>query len=154
MGKLCSGIVVFLLFIIAAGIYKLVLQGSVVESVDGRTSIQLNAVEANHVLTEMRLFLESIQQISQALSEDDMELVAEYARKSGRAAQTAVPETLMAKLPMQFKQSGSDTHVRFDQLALDAEEFGDGTHALKQLSTLMQNCTSCHAAYRIDISNK
>jgi len=52
---------------------------------------------------------------------------------------------------MQFKQSGSDTHARFDQLALDAEEFGDGGHVLSQLATLLQNCVSCHAAYRIDI---
>lgn len=77
--------------------------------------------------------------------------MTKYARKSGKAAQSAVPGTLVGKLPMQFKQSGSDTHARFDQLALDAEEFGDGGHVLSQLATLLQNCVSCHAAYRIDI---
>jgi hypothetical protein len=117
-------------------------------------SIQLDAGESDLVLTEMRLFLESIQKITEGLTADDMKLVAEYSRKSGKAAMGAVPGTLVGKLPMQFKQLGSDTHARFDQLAMDAEEFGDGSHVLSQLSILMQNCVSCHAAYRIDISSE
>ena len=46
------------------------------------------------------------------------------------------------------------TEKDFDQLALDAEEFGDSDHALSQLSILMENCTACHAAYRFDIQNQ
>ena len=65
-----------------------------------------------------------------------------------------VPGTLVGKLPVQFKKLGFDTHAKFDQLALDAEEFGDSDHALSQLSTLMKNCTACHAAYRFDISGE
>jgi len=82
-----------------------------------------------------------------------MKLVAESARKSGKAAQGAVPGTLVGKLPVAFKKLGFDTHARFDQLALDAEEFGDSDHAMSQLSTLMENCVACHAAYRFDIAN-
>jgi hypothetical protein len=37
---------------------------------------------------------------------------------------------------------------------MDAEDLADGNHALTQLATLMQNCVSCHAAYRLDISTK
>ena len=65
-----------------------------------------------------------------------------------------IPGTLVGKLPVQFKKLGFDTHAKFDQLALDAEEFGDSDHALSQLSTLMKNCTACHAAYRFDISKE
>ena len=154
MSKKCSGIIALLLFVIAGGIYKFLFQGSVTESTDGRMSIQLDAGESDLVLTEMRMFLGSIQKITEGITEDDMKLVAEYARKVGKAAQGAVPGTLVGKLPMQFKKLGSDTHAKFDQLALDAEEFGDGSHVLSQLSTLMQNCVSCHAAYRIDISSE
>ena len=154
MSKKCSGIIALLLFVIAGGIYKFLFQGSVTESTDGRMSIQLDAGESDLVLTEMRMFLGSIQKITEGITEDDMKLVAEYARKVGKAAQGAVPGTLMGKLPMQFKQLGSDTHAKFDQLALDAEEFGDGGHVLSQLSTLMQNCTGCHEAYRFDIASE
>ena len=151
MNKKCLSITVILLAIIAAGFYKFILQGSTTKSTDGRIEILLNDNERNLVLTEMRAFLSSIQQINQGLSQNNMELVAEYARKSGKAAQTGMPGTLVGKLPLQFKKLGGDTHAKFDQLAMDADDLGDRDHVLEQLSTLMKNCVTCHATYRIDI---
>ncbi len=58
----------------------------------------------------------------------------------------------MGKLPMPFKQLGRDTHARFDQIALDAEQLGDPRHALSQLNDVLDNCVACHAAFRIDVS--
>ena len=153
MSKICSVVIVLLLLVIAGGIYKFIFQGSASEGTDGRMAIHLNTGERDLVLTEMRAFLESIQQVTKGIAADDMKLVAEYARKSGKAAQGAVPGTLVGKLPIQFKKLGFDTHAKFDQLALDAEEFGDSEHALLQLSLLMENCVGCHAAYRFDIAN-
>ncbi len=151
MNKKCLAITVILLSIIAAGFYKFILQGSTAESDDGRTAILLDASERNLVLAEMRAFLTSVQKINQGVAEDNMELVAEYARKSGKAAQGEVPDTLVGKLPLQFKKLGGDTHAKFDQLAMDADDLGDRDQALEQLSTLMENCVACHATYRIDI---
>ena len=151
MNKKCLTITVILLSIIAAGFYKFILQGSTAESDDGRTAILLDAGERNLVLAEMRAFLTSVQKINQGVAEDNMELVAEYARKSGKAAQGEVPGTLVGKLPLQFKKLGGDTHAKFDQLAMDADDLGDRDQALEQLSTLMENCVACHATYRIDI---
>jgi len=142
------------MLIVAGGIYQLTLQSNVSINTDGRKTIYLNPEEMELVLSEMRLFLISVQKITKGISENDMKLVAEYARKAGRAAQGDVPVTLMDKLPMQFKKSGFDTHTKFDQLALDSEDLGDSNHALSQLSNLMTNCISCHATYRIDISNR
>lgn len=154
MNKKCSGIIAILFLVIIGGIYKFIFQDSVLFHADERTAIHLNHQESNLVLAEMRVFLTSVQQITKGISENDMKLVIDHARKAGRAAQGEVPGTLMAKLPIQFKQLGFDTHAKFDQLAMDAEDLGDSNHALSQLSTLMQNCVSCHAAYRIDTSNK
>lgn len=151
MNKKCLTITVILLSIIAAGFYKFILQGSTAESDDGRTAILLDAGERNLVLAEMRAFLTSVQKINQGVAEDNMELVAEYARKSGKAAQGEIPGTLVGKLPLQFKKLGGDTHAKFDQLAMDADDLGDRDQALEQLSTLMENCVACHATYRIDI---
>ena len=151
MNKKCFAIIVLLLLVITGGIYKFIFQGSVSDNTDGRSAIHLNSGERDLVLAEMRSFLTSVQQITKGISENDMKLVAEYARKSGKSAQAEVPGTLIGKLPLQFKKLGGDTHKKFDQLAMDAEDLEDGGHALEQLSTLMQNCVSCHAIYRIDI---
>ncbi|MBT8121292.1 MAG: hypothetical protein KJO10_02055 [Gammaproteobacteria bacterium] len=154
MNMKCFGVIGLLLLVIAGGAYKFIFQGSVSSSTDGRTAIHLDAGERDMILAEMRAFLASVQQVTAGIYENDLQRVAEHARKSGKAAQAAVPGTLMGKLPMQFKQPGLDTHTKFDQLAMDVEDLGDGNHALAQLSMLMQNCVGCHAAYRIDVSGK
>jgi cytochrome c556 len=59
----------------------------------------------------------------------------------------------MGKLPLAFKQLSVDTHAKFDELALDAEQLGDPDHTLAQLNRLMQNCVSCHAAYRFELEH-
>lgn len=144
-------IIVILLLIIAGGAYKFIFEGSTTESTDNRTEILLNDNERNMVLAEMRAFLASVQQINQGLAENNMERVAEYARKSGKAATAGMPGTLMGKLPLAFKKLGFDTHAKFDQLAMDANDLGDRNHTLQQLSTLLENCVACHAAYRISM---
>jgi len=154
MNKISIGVIIFLLLVITGGIYKFIFQGSTSPSTDGRNSIHLNEDERDLVLTEMRAFLSSVQKITQGVAEDDMQLVAEYARQVGKAAQGDVPGTLVGKLPLAFKKLGFDTHSKFDQLAMDADDLGDGTHTLTQLSNLMQNCVACHETYRIDISTK
>ena len=154
MNTKCSVVIVLLLLVIAGGIYKFIFHGSASVGTDGRMAIHLTAGERDLVLTEMRAFLESIQQVTKGVTANDMQLVAEAARKSGKAAQADVPGTLVGKLPVAFKKLGFDTHARFDQLALDAEEFGESDHALSQLSTLMENCVACHAAYRFDITDE
>ena len=118
-------------------------------SSDERTLIQLNASERSAVLAEMRGFLHSTQQIVSAVAVSDMQLAADSARKSGRSAAEQMPSTLRSKLPPAFKKLGSDTHRRFDALALDAEQLGDETHTLSQLGELLGNCVACHAIFRI-----
>ncbi|MBI1424468.1 MAG: hypothetical protein GC149_13570 [Gammaproteobacteria bacterium] len=150
MNKVYLGIIAILVIIIVAGVYKFMIAGSGLKSTDGRVTLQLEPGERDLVLTEMRGFLLSVQQIVKGASENDMKLVAEYARKAGRAAQADVPPSLMGKLPIEFKQLGFDTHSKFDQLAMDASELGDANHVLTELTTLMNNCVACHASYRID----
>jgi mono/diheme cytochrome c family protein len=62
-----------------------------------------------------------------------------------------MPGTLIGKLPLEFKKMGFDTHSQFTQLALDAEQLGDGAQTLEQLGTLLENCVACHAIYKFEI---
>lgn len=150
MCKLCWLLLLAAIIAIGAMAYKFIISGETLLADDGRQSLMLEAGERDLVLTEMRMFLTAVQQITQAANEDDAASIAKAARLVGRAAQEAVPGSLMKKLPLEFKKLGFDTHSKFDQLALDAEEFGDTAVSMKQLSALMQNCIACHESYRVD----
>lgn len=152
MCRFCWTAVVVLALTLAGFLYKFVVQGQVTESNDGRTAILLDKDERDLVLSEMRVFLESLQQITGGITRDDMQLVATSARKSGMGAQTQVPGSLVGKLPLPFKQLGFDTHKKFDELALDAEQLGDRDHTLSQMNALLDNCVACHATYRFEIN--
>ena len=154
MCRICWAVLVVLGLMLTGIAYKYVIQGNVMESADGRTVVLLERNERDFVLSEMRVFLESVQQITGGIDEDDMKLVAEHARKSGSNAQTGVPGSLIGKLPLSFKKMGFDTHAKFDELALDAEQLGDRDHALSQLSRLLGNCVACHAAYRFELTTQ
>lgn len=139
---------ILLLIVIAMG-YKFMIAGSVVPATDGRQALTLDPAERDLVLGEMRMFLSSVQRITQAVTKEDMQAVVKAAREVGLAAQEEVPGSLVGKLPLAFKKLGFDTHSKFDALALDAEQLGDPKHTLEQLSTLMNNCVGCHATYQI-----
>ena len=147
--KLSWSISAILGLIVIAMAYKFIIAGSVTPATDGRQEILLEPAERDLVLSEMRLFLSSIQQITLALTMEDMEAAAKAAHAVGMTAQQEVPGSLMGKLPLDFKKLGFDTHSKFDALALDAEQLGDPAHTLQQLSTLMNNCVSCHSTYQI-----
>ncbi len=151
MCKTCWTITALMLIVILGMAYKFIVVGSVEQATDGRLSLQLEPAEKDLVMAEMRAFLVTVQQINEGVVQDDMKKVADAARKVGRAAQEAVPVSLMGKLPLDFKKLGFDTHTKFDSLALDAEQFGDKEQTLGALTELMQNCISCHAGYRIDL---
>ena len=152
MCRFCWVSVVVLLVVTAVITYKFILQGSVAESTEGRTAILLERNERDLVLSEMHIFLESIQQIASGISDNDMKQVAEAARQSGLSAQGEVPGSLIGKLPLSFKQLGFDTHRKFDALALDARDMEDPVHALSQMNTILGNCVGCHAAYRFELA--
>lgn len=136
------------------GAYKFLFQGVTEQASDGRMAIKLNENEKNLVLEEMRAFLTSTQQIIASINSKDLKQVAKSARAVGRAAQDAVPGTLMGKLPMEFKKLGVDTHNKFDLLAMDAEQLEDAAHSMNQLEELLQNCVACHASYRIELESR
>jgi hypothetical protein len=151
MQRLCWLLAVIFAAMTLLLVYLFVVRGTTLPASDGRTAVLLAPGERDLVLREMRDFLTTVQAISQAVVDDDPAAAAAAARRVGGAAQQGVPASLAGKLPLGFKRLGFDTHSRFDQLALNAEEFGDPLQVLAELAILMQNCTACHAAYRIDL---
>lgn len=132
--------------------YKFLWQGETLPASDGRRAVVLTPGERDLVLGEMRAFLQAVQQITAATLSEDSGAAAEAARAVGAAAQRAVPASLVGKLPGEFKMLGFDTHRKFDNLALDAEQLGDSGHTLNQLAELLGNCVGCHSVFRIEVN--
>jgi cytochrome c556 len=150
--KFCWALTAAILFaVIAVGAWYFV-RGTVTEGDDGRTSIILTAGERDFVLEEMRSLLEAVEAVTFELAEANMDGVAAAARAVGMGSAGGEPVTLIAKLPLEFKQLGMATHNAFDALAVEAEDMGDSTEVLRQLSAILTNCTSCHAGYRFDVA--
>jgi hypothetical protein len=151
--KFCWAISLLLIIAVGAMAYMFVIRGNVTESKDGRTAIILSPGERDLVLGEMRDFLEAVQAITEALAAKDMKIVAGRAKKVGMASAGGVPVTLMTKLPLEFKTLGMSTHKAFDDLSVEATDMGDVQVSLGKLAELLNNCTTCHAAYRLEADN-
>lgn len=146
--KILWAIICTLLIVLIAVVYKIV-QGSVAVSDDERVAVVLSKDERNLILNEMRNFLISTQKISEAITNDDMELVATLAKSAGMVVEENTPGALLAKIPLSMKTLGFDTRKRFDQIAADAEQLKIPIHSRRQLDQLMKNCIACHASYKI-----
>ncbi len=116
---------------------------------DQRQMLRLPPDERHVVLAEMRNFVVAIQTITDALSREDMETVAQAAMAMGSGAANEIPPHVVAKLPEPFKQLAGRVHTTFDAIALDAEGLGDVQHTLGQVGSLMQNCIACHSMYQV-----
>ena len=148
--RLCWSLTALLSVAVGVVLYLFVVRGSIAPASDGRIAILLEPGERELVLTEMTAFLQSTQTILASASSGDLEHAVTAARQVGAEAQAGVPASLMGKLPLEFKGLGLDTHRRFDQLALNAEDLGDPAQTIRELSEVLTNCVGCHAAYRID----
>jgi len=146
--KIMWAIICTLMIVLIAVANKFV-QGSFAVSDDERVAVVLSKDERNLILSEMRNFLISTQKISEAITNDDMELVAMLAKSAGMAAEANTPGSLLAKIPLSMKTLGFDTRKKFDQIAADAAELKIPVHSRRQLDQLMKNCIACHSSFKI-----
>ena len=128
--------------------YKFI-QGDVAPSEDERVVVKLSKDERNLILSEMRNFLISTQGVSEAITNNDLKLVAKLASEAGMQAEKNTPSALLLKIPLAMKTLGFDTRHKFDQIASDAMKVSDPLHSRNQLDVLMKNCIACHASFKI-----
>lgn len=123
----------------------------VVPMSDQRIPITLSDDEIDFIRREMRGLLDRVREIVDATAASDPQRIVAAGRKAGMNGPEAahIPQTLAPKLPPDFKKLGLATHRGFDQIALDAEKLGASDHIYRQLAELMNNCTACHATWRI-----
>lgn len=141
---------ILLALALGAAAYLFIFRGSVAPASDGRTAVIVQPGEKDLILGEMRKFLEAVRNIAQASAAGDMEKVVTAAHAVGGQVAEAVPPALMGKLPIAFKTLGHATHGAFDDLAEAARKAGTRESAMAALGDLLENCTSCHAEYRLE----
>ena len=126
----------------------------VTKSINSSTSITLTETERAIVRGEMGKFLAGLQQITLALANDDMQTVSEVATTLGPQMMRNVSRQLLkSKLPKGFMQFGRATHNSFNVIAQNAKDLGDRQLILKQLSSTLEKCVACHAAYQIKVES-
>ena len=118
-------------------------------SIDKRISLGLTAAEKEDFLAEMRQMLNSIQGIMEGIGSNDRSLIIKRARYSGNRMARETPESVKKKTPAEFKQLGGPTHMKFEELAVRAED--DDMDELAALTgDLMKNCLACHAMFKVE----
>jgi hypothetical protein len=147
--KFCWAVAAALAILLSVLASKFLPVGNVEISADGRTVVVVAPAERDMILAEMRGLLEAVQTIIVANNAGDLNAVAVAGRKVGRENMSPKSAEFVARLPMDFRKLGMDTHVRFDQLALDATRFENTDHVSQQLGELIANCVDCHKVYRL-----
>lgn len=117
---------------------------------DGRTEILLAGAERDQILAEMRQLLKAVDGIVRGLgaAEPDRKLIQEAARAVGMSMAADVEPTIMAKLPLPFKQMGMSIHSDMDALADAITRNETSQQILQRLSSMTARCTACHDMYR------
>lgn len=119
-------------------------------SSDGRSVIQLSDDDRNLVLAEMRLMLQSTQEITSGVAEQDMSAVAKAAKKAGMGSAIDLDPNFLAKLPLEFKALGFSMHADMDAIA-DAANRGETPQGVsRMLSNTLMKCTACHDAWKLE----
>lgn len=119
---------------------------------DGRTPIALTTIEREYVLAGMREHVSEIQLIVEALASNDRARARAAALDAGSRRFTELtdhPPGLAGKWPEAWKLMLRARLQSFDALAKGIQDGESPSQSLQRLSTAMQTCTACHAAFRL-----
>ena len=142
--------IALLLWVVTIGVFAwFFIRGNTVAGTDGRTAVVLLPGERDLVLTEMRGLLAATQQILEGANQGDRQRIITAARAAGMAGAADVNPSLMAKLPIEFKQLGMSVHHEMDDIAKAAEGGKSPAEILQMASNTLTKCVACHAAWQI-----
>ncbi len=151
-GLCVAAVILWVLTLATAG--WLFVKGWTAEGTDGRTEILLAPVERDLILVEMRQLLKAVDGIIRGLGEPqpDLKAMEAAARGAGTDMAADVEPTMMAKLPLPFKQLGMSIHKDMDALADAIVRHETPQQILQRLSSMTARCTACHDMYRLRAS--
>ena len=113
---------------------------------DSRISLNLNAMQKQHQLSNMRSHLEAVQNLITLIANDDFDKAAEV-------AYTKLGSTTKMKLMCasfgnkQLEDLGLNFHKQADKMS-EVIKTKDKKKSLQALSNTMNSCITCHATFR------
>lgn len=99
MCKLCWTLLLGAVIAVAIAIFLVAGGHKTTTATDGRQAITLEPHQRDLVLAEMRTFVDSLRDITQALGSNDSELFQQAALRVGLDAQGPLPESIFADSP-------------------------------------------------------
>jgi hypothetical protein len=117
---------------------------------DSRQLVKLPEMMQQHMLSNMRDHLETINQILIYLGNDEMDKAADIAeQRLGMSSLGSHGASHLAKfMPEGMRKAGTNMHKKASRFALKSQE-GELLPTYKLLSEVTSACVSCHSAYRI-----
>jgi len=126
------------------------LPGTSASSNDSRILVELPEMMQQHMLSNMRDHLTSINEILVYLGNDELEKAAEIAEyRLGMSSLGSHGASHIAKfMPEEMRQIGTTMHKAASRFALKAQE-GEPLAAYKALSEITAACVACHSGYKV-----
>jgi len=103
------------------------------------------------VLSEMRDYLEIMNEIQQGLVNDDPELITKAALRQGLESFERTPVRLLKLSPVPCKTMGFRGHEIFQAIADSASINYKPSTTIKQMAELTNNCIVCHRTYKLEL---
>ncbi len=117
---------------------------------DARQKVELPEMMQEHMLTNMRDHLVTINKLLILTSKGELEQAAELAEsRLGMSSLGSHGASHMAKfMPKGMQQTGTSMHKAASRFARTAQE-GDVLESYKAIAEITSACVACHSAYRI-----
>ncbi|WP_178984960.1 cytochrome C [Winogradskyella helgolandensis] len=113
---------------------------------DGRVSLNLNAMQKNHQLSNMRSHLEAVQEITILLSQDNYDRASEVAYT--KLGSTTEMKLMCASFGDKgFEHLGLEFHKSADEMS-EVFKKRNKDNSLTALSNTLNYCVQCHATYK------
>ncbi len=117
-----------------------------IKSTDERLSLELNAMQKEHQLVNMRDHLEAVQAIIALLAEDNYEIASKVAYK--KLGSTTEMKLMCASFGnKQFETLGLEFHKSADKMS-EVFKQKNKNASLQALSNTMNYCKQCHKTFR------
>ena len=117
---------------------------------DNRIVVKYEPDLRDLVMSEMRDYLEVINEIQQGLAENDPNKIVKAATRQGKISLEETPVRLLKLSPLACKQMGFKGHDIFQAIADSAKVHFSKSTVNRQLAELTNNCIVCHRTYRVE----
>jgi len=134
--------------------YILLFTGTeVIKTNDSRVTVKYAPDLRDLVMSEMRDYLEVINEVHRGMAENNPEMIVKAASRQGKASIAETPARLLKLSPLACKQMGFAGHDLFQAIADSARTNYNPATTTRQLAALTNNCITCHRVYKVDYTN-